>query len=134
MTIRLRDERSDHKHEAAAPTQDVEIPLDEDLAGAPEVAPSVPEVYDCTFCFPGGLAEYVEFLNAEQDVLHPPIVYGGKYKSDTTQEVELEVAFQYNDGYGELYQLLQLHPDRRGRHPRDRLQVGVDPRHQRLCA
>jgi len=107
LTIRLRDERTDRKREAPVPVDEVEIPRDEDsAAAAPGQAgpsgPVAPEVYDRTFCFPGGLAEYVEFLNAEQDVLHPPIVYGGKHKSDNALEVEVEVAFQYNDGYGEL--------------------------------
>ncbi len=99
LTIRLRDERSDREGKVEAPVEDIEIPLDED---AVVEAASGPDVYEQVFYFPKGLAEYVEFLNAEQDVLHPPITYRGVHKSEGSPEVEVEVAFQYNDGYGEL--------------------------------
>ena len=53
--------------------------------------------FDETFLFPGGLAEYVGFLNAEQDTLHKPFYFRGE-----AEGVEVEVALQYNDGYGDL--------------------------------
>ncbi len=106
LMIRLKDERGDQHGQGAAAANgadaDLEIPPDEEAEGAVEAAAAAPRDYDETFHYPGGLAEYVSFLNAEQDVLHPPIVFSGKHKSDGAPEVEVEVAFQFNDGYGEL--------------------------------
>src|SRR6185437_2984378 len=45
----------------------------------------------------GGLKEMVQFLNDKKKVLHNEIVY-----IDTEREgVDIELAFQYNDGYNE---------------------------------
>src|SRR5881394_937070 len=45
----------------------------------------------------GGLKEMVQFLNDKKKVLHQEIVY-----IDTEREgIEIELAFQYNDGYNE---------------------------------
>ncbi len=45
----------------------------------------------------GGLKEMVQFLNAKRKVLHQEIVY-----IDTERDgIEIELAFQYNDGYNE---------------------------------
>ncbi len=45
----------------------------------------------------GGLQEMVQFLNARTKPLHPEVVY-----IDTTNDdIGIEIAFQYNDGYNE---------------------------------
>src|SRR3569623_1488662 len=50
-----------------------------------------------TFHAKGGLLEMVQYLNARSKPLHPEVVY-----IDTTyDEMEVEIAFQYNDGYNE---------------------------------
>jgi DNA gyrase subunit B len=48
-----------------------------------------------TYCYSGGVAAFVEFLNKSKDVLHPTPVYVTGVKDDVT----VEVALQYNDGY-----------------------------------
>ncbi|MBX5435771.1 MAG: DNA topoisomerase IV subunit B, partial [Alicyclobacillaceae bacterium] len=48
-----------------------------------------------SFCYSGGVAEFVEFLNRSKEVLHPkPVFVAGK-----RDEVTVEIALQYNDGY-----------------------------------
>ena len=50
-----------------------------------------------TFHAKGGLREMVQYLNARSKPLHPEVVY-----IDTTyDDMEVEIAFQYNDGYNE---------------------------------
>ncbi|MBL8786504.1 MAG: type IIA DNA topoisomerase subunit B [Deltaproteobacteria bacterium] len=94
LTIILKDERAP---EATSRIEDLDLPPIEDAAGTAAEAAGATPSNEQVFYFPGGLAEYVQFLNAEQDVLTPAIVYRGE-----THGVEVEVAFQYNDGYGEL--------------------------------
>jgi len=48
-----------------------------------------------TFIYEGGIKEYVEFLNKDKTAIHPTIVYIEGVEDD----VSLEVALQYNDGY-----------------------------------
>ncbi|MCL1631740.1 DNA topoisomerase IV subunit B [Sporolactobacillus sp. CPB3-1] len=43
-----------------------------------------------------GIKEFVAYLNEDKDVLHPVVAFEG-----TANEMEVEVAFQYNDGYSE---------------------------------
>ncbi len=53
---------------------------------------------DETFIYQGGIREFVQHLNANRDPVHPDIVH-------LEREVDghqIEVAFQYNDGYTEL--------------------------------
>src|SRR5215217_1449766 len=50
-----------------------------------------------TFIAKGGLREMVQFLNANRKPLHNEIVYIETGRDD----VEIELAFQYNDGYNE---------------------------------
>ena len=50
-----------------------------------------------TFHAKGGLREFVAFLNAKQKALHPEVLYLEGSKDD----VEIEIAMQYNDGYNE---------------------------------
>ncbi|MEO6865753.1 MAG: DNA topoisomerase (ATP-hydrolyzing) subunit B [Gemmatimonadaceae bacterium] len=50
-----------------------------------------------TFIARGGLQEMVQYLNARSKPLHPEVVY-----IDTTHDdIGIEIAFQYNDGYNE---------------------------------
>jgi DNA gyrase subunit B len=50
-----------------------------------------------TFLARGGLQEMVQYLNARTKPLHPEVVY-----IDTTHDdIGIEIAFQYNDGYNE---------------------------------
>ncbi|MEG0977589.1 MAG: DNA topoisomerase IV subunit B, partial [Bacilli bacterium] len=48
-----------------------------------------------TFLYNGGIVEYVRLLNQNKKVIHEDIVY----VESTQDEIEIEVAFQYNEGY-----------------------------------
>ncbi|GGB31201.1 DNA topoisomerase IV subunit B [Virgibacillus dakarensis] len=50
------------------------------------------EVYQ----FPDGLESFVTYLNEEKDTLHPVVSFEGQQ-----QEIEVDFAFQFNDGYAE---------------------------------
>lgn len=50
-----------------------------------------------TFQYKGGIAEFIQYLNRNKNVLHPKIFYMSKEK----ERVAVEVAFQYNDGFNE---------------------------------
>lgn len=50
------------------------------------------------FEFKGGIIEFVDYLNKNRDTLFPNPIYFNKF-NDTN---EVEVAFQYNDGYTEV--------------------------------
>ena len=47
------------------------------------------------FLFEGGLKEYVAYLNKNRTSIHPDIIYCEGYE----QNIQVEVAVQYNDGY-----------------------------------
>ena len=48
-----------------------------------------------SYCYEGGLVEYVEMLNKNKKSIHPTIVdISGKNK-----DISIDVAFQYNEGY-----------------------------------
>ena len=49
------------------------------------------------FCYKGGITEFVEHLNKNKDLVIPQVIYMNK-KNKTN---EVEIAFGYNDGYGE---------------------------------
>ncbi|UKS30523.1 DNA topoisomerase IV subunit B [Paenibacillus sp. HWE-109] len=49
-----------------------------------------------SFQYEGGASQFVEFLNEEKTVLHPVIHFASE-----KDEIEVEVALQYNDGYTE---------------------------------
>lgn len=48
-----------------------------------------------SYCYSGGVAAFVEFLNKSREVLHPEPVYVTGKRDDVT----VEIALQYNDGY-----------------------------------
>lgn len=48
------------------------------------------------FCYENGIQAFVEYLNEEKDVIHPV-----KYVEGTHDDIEVEFAFQFNDGYSE---------------------------------
>ncbi|WP_099158850.1 DNA topoisomerase IV subunit B [Virgibacillus ndiopensis] len=50
------------------------------------------EVYQ----FPDGLESFVTYLNEEKDTLHPVVSFEGEQ-----QEIEVDFAFQFNDGFAE---------------------------------
>ena len=50
-----------------------------------------------TFQYRGGIAEFIQYLNRNKNVLHTKIFYTEKAKEGVTAEV----ALQYNDGYNE---------------------------------
>lgn len=50
-----------------------------------------------TFKYNGGISEFIQYLNRNKNPLHPKILYVEKEKDD----VQVEVALQYNDGYSE---------------------------------
>jgi len=102
LSIRLMDERGEDAERldlASAPKAEV-VQVEGQDGEAELVAaevPVVPEAFDQTFNFPGGLADYVTYLNEDQDVLHKPFYFRAERNG-----VEVEVALQYNDGYGEV--------------------------------
>ena len=50
-----------------------------------------------SFCYEGGLVEYVQMLNKNKNPIHETIVYvEGEYK-----DIKVEVALQYNETYNE---------------------------------
>ncbi|WP_163536894.1 DNA topoisomerase IV subunit B [Gracilibacillus sp. YIM 98692] len=49
-----------------------------------------------TYQYPEGLKEFVTYLNEEKDSLHQVVAFEGEQ-----QEMELDFAFQFNDGYAE---------------------------------
>lgn len=48
------------------------------------------------FFYEGGIRSFVEFLNHNKNVLHSPV-----YFTKSVNDIEVEIAFQYNDGYNE---------------------------------
>lgn len=50
-----------------------------------------------SFCYEGGILDYVDYLNRDKNVVFPTSLYVDKQYGDTS----IEVAMQYNDGYSE---------------------------------
>jgi DNA gyrase subunit B len=50
-----------------------------------------------TFCYEGGIVEFVQYLNRTRDPLHEMPIY----VEGTKDHINVEVALQYNDGYTE---------------------------------
>ncbi len=53
-----------------------------------------------SYQYEGGLRSYVEFLNENKTVIHKDVVYIEGQSNDESN-FEIEIAFQYNDGYSE---------------------------------
>jgi len=51
---------------------------------------------EATFKFDGGIKQFVEHLNRAKQALHNPVVL-----EDTRDDITVEIAMQYNDGYAE---------------------------------
>ena len=51
---------------------------------------------EASFQFNGGIGQFVEFLNKNKNPLHAVIAF-----SDTREDVLVDIALQYNDGFGE---------------------------------
>lgn len=49
------------------------------------------------FSYKGGIAEFIKYINRNKAAVHPKIFYVEREKDDVT----VELAFQYNDGYSE---------------------------------
>ena len=86
LAIRL----SDHRPSSAA-----RLELEEGGEGdAQEEGPS--ERFDETYDYPGGIGDFVAYMNEGKQTFHDPIVFRGK-----SGDIEVEVAFQYTDAYSE---------------------------------
>ncbi|MGH9846588.1 MAG: ATP-binding protein, partial [Blastocatellia bacterium] len=53
------------------------------------------------FYYEGGIAEFVKHLNKNKNVLHPKPIYFEKVATEDGDDLNVEVAIQYNDGYDE---------------------------------
>ncbi len=81
------DTLSNRLRELAFLNRDVKITLKDERAKGKEAE----------FKFSGGIVSFVEFLNKNKNVLHKKVIYFSKEKD----KIVVEVAMQYNDGYGE---------------------------------
>jgi DNA gyrase subunit B len=50
-----------------------------------------------SFEYEGGIVSFVEYLNRNKDVLHKKVIYVERQ----VEEIQIEIAMQYNDGYNE---------------------------------
>ncbi len=56
-----------------------------------------------SFCYEGGIREFVTFLNKNKELLQPaPLYFSGARMEGEMETASVEVAMQYNDGYNEL--------------------------------
>ena len=65
-------------------------------ASEPDEEATDEAAFDTTFEYPGGVSDFVLYLNENRAALHEPVGF-----SDRRGDIEVEVAFQYNDGYSE---------------------------------
>jgi DNA gyrase subunit B len=70
------------------------IITDERTVDSVTLAPTI-----ATYCYAGGLAEFVKYLNEGIEVIHPNPIY--ITKKDVENKLELEVALQYTTQYDE---------------------------------
>ncbi|MGH8961751.1 MAG: DNA topoisomerase (ATP-hydrolyzing) subunit B [Jatrophihabitantaceae bacterium] len=83
LTIALRDERNEKF-------------VDEDDAAASRPAKSAKEV---TFHYPGGIADFVKYLNASKTAIHKSVI--NFEQEDKENRLSVEVAMQWNESYSE---------------------------------
>ncbi|WP_440895534.1 DNA topoisomerase IV subunit B [Amphibacillus sp. Q70] len=76
---------SERLREAAFLLKGIEIVLNDQRQG-------ITDVYQ----YPDGLKSFIEYLNEEKDTLHSVVNFEG-----TQQDIEVDFAFQFNDGYAE---------------------------------
>ena len=56
-----------------------------------------------SFCYEGGIREFVTYLNKNKELLQPvPLYFSGARMEGDVETASVEVAMQYNDGYNEL--------------------------------
>ena len=56
-----------------------------------------------SYCYVGGIREFVTFLNKNKELLQPePLYFSGVRMEGDVETASVEVAMQYNDGYNEL--------------------------------
>ncbi|MGW2644921.1 DNA topoisomerase (ATP-hydrolyzing) subunit B [Streptomyces sp. NPDC001393] len=85
LTIKLTDERESAKATSGA-----------DEAGADEKA----EVKTVTYCYEGGIVDFVKYLNSRKgETVHPTVI--DLEAEDKDKSLSLEVAMQWNSGYSE---------------------------------
>lgn len=79
------DVLSERLRESAFLQKGMKIVLSDERSGKEEV-----------YHYDEGIKAFVAYLNEDNDALHPVVAFEGK-----TSEMEVDVAFQYNDGYSE---------------------------------
>ena len=53
------------------------------------------QIKKVTYCYEGGIVEYINFLNKSKTSLHNDVIY----IEDSIENVQIEIAFQYTDDY-----------------------------------
>jgi len=76
---------SERLREAAFLLKGIQIELTDEREGINDV-----------FQYPDGLKSFIDYLNEEKDTLHSVVYFEGR-----DQEIEVDFAFQFNDGYAE---------------------------------
>ncbi|MBM7657944.1 DNA topoisomerase IV subunit B [Sporolactobacillus spathodeae] len=84
-TIFQFDVLSERLRESAFLQKGMKIVLSDERSGKEEI-----------YQYDEGIKAFVAYLNEDKDVLHPVVAFEGK-----TNDMEVDVAFQYNDGYSE---------------------------------
>lgn len=84
-TIFQFDVLSERLRESAFLQKSMKIVLSDQRSGKEEI-----------YQYDEGIKAFVAYLNEDKDVLHPVVAFEGK-----TSDMEVDVAFQYNDGYSE---------------------------------
>ena len=79
---------SQHMRETAFLMRGLRISLKDERTDPPEEA---------SYCYKGGILDFVQHLNANKDPLHKKVIYFDAKEADS----EVEVAMQYNMGYNE---------------------------------
>ena len=55
------------------------------------------EPHEVTYCYKGGIADFVRYLNATKEPVHNSVIEFG----DEEPGMSVEIAMQWNDSYGE---------------------------------
>lgn len=74
-----------------------------------------PDKEDVNFCYDGGLASFVLYLNEAKEPLFPKPIYFSGTRPGTDAPIEFEAALQWNDGYNEtIYSYVNNIPTKQG--------------------